>query len=198
MKSTDEKASAGNFPRGDEADRCRAHVDLKSSSDTRTRVAVTHVISPACPLFHFDVSLNEEHTWLQVACNGQPVVDLGERIHHYSLLTLARHRLHDANRGYEADSQGWIGIEQLSKMLGLDTGYLNIQIFRARQQLKKFLPDAIGSGAVIERRRGEIRFGGHAFRIMRGAKLEGEFMPQSEEQKILSQLPPSAMSSRSM
>jgi len=134
---------------------------------------------PELPFFHFDVSLNEEHTWLQIACSGHPLINLGERIHHYSLLTLARHRLGDARRGYEADSQGWLAIAQLEKMLGLDGKYLNIQIFRARRQLQKALPAGVSIDAVIERRRGEIRFGRQPFRIVRGSKLEGEFIPVS-------------------
>ena len=36
------------------------------------------------------VSLNEEHVYLSLALHGERQLDLGERSHHYCLLTLAR------------------------------------------------------------------------------------------------------------
>lgn len=168
MKSIDNQSTSPDFLRDVRQSEADAHTGSSFSADSR-------------PFFHFNVSLNEEHTWLHIVCEGQRIISLGERIHHYSLLTLARRRLADANRGYESDSQGWLSIEQLSKMLALDAKYLNIQIFRARQQCRKHLPDATSIATLIERRRGEIRFGRHSFRIMRGAKLEGEFILAPEE-----------------
>jgi hypothetical protein len=125
----------------------------------------------------FQISLNEEHVFLSVAPGaGQPIV-LGERSHHYCLITLARRRLADAQRGVEHSGQGWIAIEQLSKMLGMEPGHLNVQIFRARQQIRRALPPEVELGDVVERRRGEIRFSALHFRIVRGSALEGEFAP---------------------
>lgn len=128
--------------------------------------------NPDAPVFYFQVSLNEEHVSIKIL-NAAATIDLEERTHHYVLLTLARRRRDDAERGIDAASQGWIDMEQLSRMLGLDPSHLNIQIFRARGQLARALPDAILLPDIIERRRGEIRFGPLKFQIMRGSALEG-------------------------
>lgn len=128
--------------------------------------------------FRFHVSLNEEHTWVKVFHDGKSF-DLGERIHHYSLLTLARRRLEDARKGIEPHSQGWLDIERLSRMLGLDASHLNIQIFRVRKQIAQSLPAELSFPNIIERRRGEMRFGTFGFQIVRGSSIEGEFQPEA-------------------
>jgi hypothetical protein len=124
--------------------------------------------------FHFQVSLNEEHAYLRIACKQGAEIDLGERAHHYSLLTLARHRLDDAARGVDPSSQGWVDANQLSRMLGLDPACLNIQIFRARRQIARALPSGARLPDIVERRRGELRLGALSFRIVRGSQVEGE------------------------
>lgn len=126
--------------------------------------------------FHFDVSLNEEHTELRLA-HAQATIDLGERIHHYTILTLARKRLEDAQRGLEANAQGWLSVEQLARMLGVEPGYVNIQLFRAKHQVAAALPKGEAMPPLFERRRGEVRFGENAFTIRRGAVLEGASEP---------------------
>ncbi|MES2355043.1 MAG: FHA domain-containing protein [Pseudomonadota bacterium] len=126
--------------------------------------------------FHFQVSLNEEHVSLKIVSAGK-TIDLEERTHHYFLLTLARKRLDDANRRIDSASQGWIDLEKLSRMLGLDSSHMNIQIFRARSQFAKALDVGSTFPNIIERRRGEARFGAFEFHIMRGASVEGEFNP---------------------
>lgn len=122
----------------------------------------------------FEVSLNEEHVFLTLQDEGPQRIHLGERVHHYSLLVLARLRLADAARGIEAGGQGWIDNERLLKMLGVDGGHLNIQLFRARRQILSAVPEMAG---VIERRRGEVRFGEMGVRIYRGATLEAQSAP---------------------
>lgn len=129
------------------------------------------------PSLQFHVSLNEEHVFLRIAPADGGAIDLGERVHHYCLLTLARQRVHDARRGIDASSQGWLAVEAVAKMLGLERTHLNIQIHRARQHLAAALPQGPGLSAVLERRRGEVRFGALSFRIVRGANLESEYMP---------------------
>ncbi|MFT3856935.1 MAG: FHA domain-containing protein [Aquabacterium sp.] len=128
--------------------------------------------SPGEVALHFAVSLNEEHTQLRLL-HGQQLIDLGERIHHYTLLTLARQRLSDIERSVPALSQGWVSVEQLARMLGVDTGYINIQLFRAKHQVGNALPSDVDFAPLIERRRGEIRFGDNAFSIRRGDVVEG-------------------------
>lgn len=129
---------------------------------------------PVC--FHFTVSQDEEHTRLTLA-HEQHSMDLGERTHHYCLLTLARQRIADASRGLDAASQGWLDMDRLSSMLGLDTSHLNIQIFRARTQISRALSDAGHTANVIERRRGQLRLGALAVRIVHGTRIEHTFTP---------------------
>ena len=126
---------------------------------------------------HFQTSLNEEHTFLNVSHGNKRKIDLGERAHHYCLLTLARRRLNDAKNGLDPSSQGWVELAQLSKSLGLEPEHLNIQIFRARTQLVNALPQLAQLPSIIERRRGELRFGAHHFCIVRGSNIEGEYSP---------------------
>ena len=127
-------------------------------------------------LFDFQVSRNEEHIVLNlVSAHGQ--LSLGERTHHYSLLTLARARWQDAQRGLDASCQGWLAIEQLAHMLGLEQSHLNTHLFRARNQIAREFANASNIENVIERRRGEVRFGAFAFRIVRGDELEARFNP---------------------
>jgi hypothetical protein len=139
--------------------------------------ATTVPATPAAWTMQFDVSLNEEHVFLTLLDEGAHCIDLGERVHHYSLLVLARLRLADAARGIETGGQGWVDNERLLKMLGVDGGHLNIQLFRARRQIMAALPAAPELVGVIERRRGEIRFGEIGVRIFRGATLEAQSSP---------------------
>ena len=126
--------------------------------------------------FNFNVSQNEEHVVLAVITEGKQI-DLGERTHHYSLLTLARQRVNDALRGLDVSSQGWLGIEQLSGMLGVDAAHLNMQLFRARSQIARQFPLRSDLLDVVERRRGEVRFAAMPFEIIRGSQLETSFDP---------------------
>ena len=122
------------------------------------------------------LSLDEEHASLQVR-DGAASTDLGERSHHYCLATLARQRLADQARGIEPGAQGWLGSAELARMLGMEPTHLNIQIFRAREQLMTALPAAGALSRLIERRRGELRLGDLPFEIYRGDGLECRYRP---------------------
>ncbi|MBB5606452.1 MULTISPECIES: hypothetical protein [unclassified Janthinobacterium] len=122
------------------------------------------------------VSLNEEHVYLNISLSGEQELDLGERSHHYCLLTLARQRLSDARRGIDVSGQGWLNRKELAHMLGLDPSHLNIQIHRLRQQIAEALPSGMQLDEVVERRRGELRFGALPFCIVRGSSIEGEYL----------------------
>ncbi|UTY56249.1 hypothetical protein [Massilia sp. erpn] len=128
----------------------------------------------------FQVSLNEEHAFLTIALENRTELDLGERVHHYSLLTLARRRLDDARHGVDPSCQGWIEVAHLARMLGIDPTHLNIQLFRARSQIARALPPGTQLPSLIERRRGELRLGALPFQIMRGSRLEGSVVPGRE------------------
>jgi hypothetical protein len=135
-------------------------------------------IAHARPHLHLTVSLNEEHVTCTIDIGGTLRADLGERGHHYCLLTLARLRMDDARRGFDASSQGWIDNNALATMLGLDVPHLNIQIHRLRRQILKALPHGVEPFDVIERRRGEVRFGTFAVSVVRGSSREGSFRPR--------------------
>ncbi len=142
--------------------------DLESTAENPLPGAA----APAAPVLRFNVSQDEEHTRLDLVADGG-IVPLGERIHHYTLVTLARLRAQDAQRGVAPASQGWIGLEALSRMLGVEPSYVNIQIFRAKHQLSSALPAHAGEPALVERRRGDVRFGGYPFEIEGGATARG-------------------------
>ena len=143
-------------------------------------------------VFDFLASRNEEHVLLNI-CSNAGHSHLGERTHHYSLLTLARARWQDAQRGLDSSSQGWLAIEQLAHMLGLEQSHLNTHLFRARNQIARELANASNIENVIERRRGEVRFGAFGFRIFRGDQLEAEFHPAAPEFSAISVAAGSAM-----
>ena len=122
------------------------------------------------------LSLDEEHASLEVK-DGAARTDLGERSHHYCLATLARRRMADQERGIEPGAQGWLGSGELARMLGMETTHVNIQIFRAREQLMTALPGLAALSRLIERRRGELRMGDLPFEIYRGDRLECRYRP---------------------
>jgi hypothetical protein len=122
--------------------------------------------------FIFKVSLDEEHVTVNIK-HGEELLDLGERAHHYLLLTLTRQRLSDAMGGMDMETQGWVAQDRMVDMLDMESSHLNIQIFRIRKQINEALKDSTGLPTVIERRIGEMRFGCSDFQIFRGASLEG-------------------------
>jgi hypothetical protein len=125
----------------------------------------------------FSVTSDEEHASLQVL-HWPHSVDLGERSHHYCLVTLARRRVADAEAGLAMHAQGWLRNAELSRLLKIDLQHLNVQIFRARHQLMSALPSAARLADIVERRRGALRFGELAFDILRDARLEACYRPQ--------------------
>jgi hypothetical protein len=132
----------------------------------------------AAPWLVMRLSLDEEHASLEVK-DGTARTDLGERSHHYCLATLARRRMADQERGLEPGAQGWLASAELSRMLGMEPTHLNIQIFRAREQLMTALPGVTALSRLIERRRGELRIGEMPFEIYRGDRLECRYLPVS-------------------
>lgn len=123
--------------------------------------------------FRFLVSLDEEHVRLQIV-KDQTILDLGERVHHYPLLILARHRMADAKEGLDKSSQGWIDFQEFCTMLKMDYFHLNTQIYRARKQILQFLSDSSFLPPVVERRSKSLRFGADSLLIQRGDSIEGQ------------------------
>lgn len=99
-------------------------------------------------IFRFDLGQDKETTNLTLIENGMEI-DLGERSHHYLLLHLIRHRLND--------NFGWLDSQLLMRELDLKEAQMNIQFFRARKQVARALPNAVGHSKLIERRRGALR-----------------------------------------
>ncbi len=98
----------------------------------------------------FSVSSDEEHVDIGMGAAEGPETPLPPRSSHYLVLTLARARLADAERGVAGAEQGWLYSSDLADMLGYTAERLNVEIFRARALLAKLgVPDA---GQLIERR----------------------------------------------
>lgn len=99
---------------------------------------------------HIAVSRDEEHVDVEVEIAGVHAA-LSPRAHHFLTLLLARERERDRQAGLPLAEQGWIYVEDLCEMLKLDLSRLNVQIFRARQQLAEAGVER--AAALFERRR---------------------------------------------
>lgn len=97
----------------------------------------------------FRVSRDEEHVELSVA-GGARHEPLVPRTFHYMLLTLARRRLRDVAAGLPDAEQGWTYVDDLADMLGTTKPKLNLDVFRARQQLAA--AGIEGASRIVERR----------------------------------------------
>lgn len=133
----------------------------------------------------FRVTDDEEHTSLSLL-QWPHALDLGERIHHYCLLTLARRRVADADAGLELAQQGWLRNAELSRLLKIDLQHINVQIFRARHQLMSALPGLARLADIVERRRGAMRLGEFAFDILRGDQSEARYRPEHSRPRMAS------------
>ena len=114
----------------------------------------------------FRVTMNEEHVEIYSRWRERNL-ELGSRAHYYVLLTLARIRLADAERGEPITRAGWVDQEQLLRQLHAGPEKLNLDIFRVRRQFGEhgFTPAA----GIVERRPGakELRIGVADLRIER-------------------------------
>ena len=105
----------------------------------------------------FQVSADEEHVHLSAMHPGG-VLDLGARVHHYLLLTLARARLKDRSDGHSESDEGWLDQERLAARLGLSTNAFYVQTCRARAQLAE--AGVLDAHGLLERRTGgQLRIG---------------------------------------
>ncbi len=109
-------------------------------------------VSDEKPKLSFHVSRNEEHIQLAFELSGKHF-DLGHKTHHYLLLEMARHQLEDSSTSEK--ELGWMSNELLLNNMRIDINHLNIQIYRAREALRKC--SSHWGQQLIERRRGEMR-----------------------------------------
>ena len=65
----------------------------------------------------------------------------------------------------------------MPSMLRISATTLNIQIYRARQQLMSSAPGAARLSSIVERRRGSLRLGEFPFEITRDLSTEGRYRP---------------------
>lgn len=115
---------------------------------------------------HFVVSTDEEHVSWSVEQGGQSV-SLGDRVHTYLLLTLARQRLHDAD--VPEPARGWCYADELARRLGITPEVMKVYVYRARRQLDE--AGVHGAGGLLERRAAtnQIRLATDRIVIRRGS-----------------------------
>ncbi len=116
---------------------------------------------------HFQISCDEEHVRLSINHHNE-TNELGERVHHYPLLLLARQYREDQRSGFDHTSCGWLDTASLSKMIGIEASVLNVQLHRAKQQLSTI----VATSDLIERRTGQIRLNCPNVEIIRGTSIE--------------------------
>ncbi len=104
---------------------------------------------------HFEVSRDEEHvSWWATHDGGR--LALGDRAFNYTVLTLARQRLAEAEHDSEA---GWLDRERLLRMLALEPETLRVHLYRARKALAA--AGVRDASSLIQRRAtaGQMRIG---------------------------------------
>lgn len=98
----------------------------------------------------FAISRDEEHVEMSLRRAGR-WDKLGARTHHYLLLLLARARLEDAAQpDAHTGEHGWRYVEDVCRMLQIDDGRLNTEIYRARKEL---CAAGVAGAQLVERRR---------------------------------------------
>jgi hypothetical protein len=113
-------------------------------------------------VMHFAVTRDEEHVELALV-EGRRRIDLGARAHFYLLLILARTRLAEAQAGEsgvsDESAHGWLYLDDVADMLGIDLKHLNVVVYRCRRQLAA--AGILNAADVIERRNDsrQIRLG---------------------------------------
>ncbi len=109
-------------------------------------------VSEVPPKLTFNVSRNEEHVHVIFEVEGK-TYDLGHKTHHYLLLEMARHQKND--NAQDQKDLGWMSNDLLLNNMRIDINHLNIQIYRAREAIRKC--SSHWGQHLVERRRGEIR-----------------------------------------
>ncbi|WP_437762406.1 FHA domain-containing protein [Sorangium sp. So ce281] len=117
-------------------------------------------------VLRFEVSHDEEHIAVALV-QGEKVIQLAARAHHELLLMLARSRLRDREAGLPPAERGWRYVDDLIGKLRLDLHHLNVNVFRARQQLAR--AGVLDAGSLVERRTTsrQIRLGTEAVEVVR-------------------------------
>ncbi|MDP3815076.1 hypothetical protein [Pseudomonas sp.] len=143
------------------------------------------------PRFIFKVSADDWHVQLLIQWGAQQL-DLGERVHHYVLLLLAREYCQQQQQACQRlngsaapdpMSLGWVEREHLHKMIGDSQAQLNVKLFRAIKQVNCVLGSAgLRHYKPVLTRVGSLRFACPDFCILKDSTLEHDvraWMPVS-------------------
>lgn len=130
----------------------------------------TDITKNAC--FQLSISNDEEHITSKIKINDLEL-DLGNRVFNHLLLYLIREKQKDVNSGINGESCGWVYMENLTKNLSkellkeVDDYYINTQIHRLRKNLMNLPPYGFLFANIIERKKGQLRFGLTKYEIER-------------------------------
>ena len=140
--------------------------------------------------FLFRVSSDDWHVRLCIEV-GDTELDLGERVHHYLLLLLAREYCQQQQtliqrqdlQPSEVDplSLGWLEREELHRMIGDNEAQFNVKLCRAVKQIGHALQSVgLDSFKPISTRVGSIRLNSANFLIFKDSKLQLEVRDWSQ------------------
>jgi hypothetical protein len=97
----------------------------------------------------FDVSRDRESIVLQIVA-GTESRAITNRAYHELLLVLAEARIQAVAASIPESEQGWLHTDELCRRIGGDISKVNVDVFRARQQLDQL--GVIESHRIVERR----------------------------------------------
>lgn len=120
--------------------------------------------------FKLFLSFDEEQIISKIAINDLEL-DLGNRVFNHLLLYLIREKQKDLSFGVTDTSCGWVYMDDLNKAMSkellkeVDAYYINTLIHRLRKFLMKLKPYGFLFANIIERKKGQLRFGLSKFEI---------------------------------
>jgi hypothetical protein len=140
-------------------------VENECLAETQKNIDIT---KDAC--FKLILSNDEENVSAQIKVNDL-ILDLGTRAYNHLLLHLARVRMSDIESGVNENASGWIDVNNLNRSLSkevlkdVDEYYINNLIYRLRKSLIDLPPFGHLFTNIVERKRGQLRFGLPNFKI---------------------------------
>lgn len=140
---------------------------LPAPQDTTVSAAETSP-SVRTMTLRLQVSLDEEYVSGEVIDGGQ-VLSLGSRAHLYLLVTLARARLRDRERGIAEREAGWVYQDELTQGLKMSDAHFYLAVHRARRQLADL--GVRDPQRIVERRRTsrQVRIGARELLVVSAA-----------------------------
>lgn len=128
----------------------------------------------------FDVSANDWHVRMLITV-GDREEDLGERVHHYFLLLLAREYCEQykqlKSRAAEVDPLlvGWVEREWLHQAIGDNEAQFNVKLCRAKKQVEQAVHRmGIPGYSLLNTRPGAVRLNCGSIRVYQGSRVEFE------------------------